>query len=167
LVLGFVAGAVVLGPREPEEDEAGMIVYFPMLALLAVSLVSWAMIGPTRSLAQDGGFLGASLEAAFVLLFVSGIQGLLFNLLPITFLDGQKVWRWNPLAWLSIAVPSAFIFFHVIVNRSGTFASATGERSIQMLIAVCAIFWVLTVGAWVFFRIRKAREARERDFIEV
>jgi hypothetical protein len=160
LVLGFVAGAVVLGPREPDEDEAGMIVYFPMLALLVVSLVAWAMIGPTRSLAEDGGFLGAALEAAFVLLFASGIQGLLFNLLPITFLDGQKLWRWNPFAWLSIAIPSAFIFFHVIVNRSGTFASASGERSVQMLIIVCVVFWLLTMATWVFFKVRKAREAR-------
>jgi hypothetical protein len=155
LVLGFVAGAVVIGPRAPSDDEAGQIVYLPMLALLAVSLLAWLLMAPARGWAEDGTFLGASIESALALLFVAGIQGLLFNLVPVTFLDGLKVWRWSKLAWLSIAVPSAFIFFHVIVNREGTFASATGERSVQMLIAVCVVFWLLTVGIWLYFHLRE------------
>jgi hypothetical protein len=158
LILGFVAGAVVLGPRAPDDKEAGQIVYWPMLALMGVSLLAWILMAPARQWAQDGTFLSASIEAALALLFVAGIQGLLFNLIPVTFLDGLKLWRWSKLAWLSVAVPSAFIFFHVIVNRDGTFASASGERSIQMLIAVCAVFWVLTMGLWLFFHLREQRQ---------
>ena len=103
------------------------------------------------------------MEAGTALLFVAGIQGLLFNLIPVTFLDGLKVWRWSKLAWLSIAVPSAFIFFHVIVNRDGTFASASGERSVQMLIAVCAVFWLLTVAVWLYFHMKEQGAPRQRD----
>jgi hypothetical protein len=157
LVLGFVAGAVVLGPRAPTDKEAGQIVYVPMLALLAVSLLAWLLMAPARDWAQNGSFMSASVEAALALLFVAGIQGLLFNLIPVTFLDGLKVWRWSKLAWLSIAIPSAFIFFHVIVNRDGTFASAAGERSVHMLIAVCAVFWVFTMAIWLFFHLREQR----------
>lgn len=155
LVLGFVAGAVVLGPRAPTDDEAGQIVFLPMLALMGVSLLAWLLMAPAREWAQNGSFVAASVEAALALLFVAGIQGLLFNLIPVTFLDGLKVWRWNKLAWMSIALPSAFIFFHVIVNRDGTFASATGERSVQMLIAVCAVFWLFTMAMWLFFHLRE------------
>ena len=43
-----------------------------------------------------------------MLLFVAGVQGLLFNLIGDV-LD-LKLWRWSKLAWLSIAVPSALIF---------------------------------------------------------
>jgi len=158
LILGFVAGAVVLGPRAPNDDEAGQIVYLPMLALMGVSLLAWLLMAPAREWAQDGTFLAASIEAALALLFVAGVQGLLFNLIPVTFLDGLKLWRWSKLAWLSIAVPSAFIFFHVIVNRDGTFASASGERSVQMLIAVCVVFWLFTMAVWLFFHLREQRE---------
>jgi hypothetical protein len=158
LVLGFVAGAVVLGPRAPTDDEAGQIVFLPMLALMAVSLLAWFLMAPARAWAENGSFVSASVEAALALLFVAGIQGLLFNLIPVTFLDGLKVWRWSKLAWLSIAVPSAFIFFHVIVNRDGTFASATGERSVQMLIAVCVVFWLFTMALWLFFHLREQRQ---------
>jgi hypothetical protein len=158
LILGFVAGAVVLGPRAPEDDEAGQIVFLPMLALLVVSLLAWLLMAPARGWAEGGTFLSASVEAALALLFVAGIQGLLFNLIPVTFLDGLKLWRWSKVAWLTIAVPSAFIFFHVIVNREGTFASASGERGVQMLIGVCAVFWLLTVGLWLFFHLREQRQ---------
>lgn len=157
LVYGFAASASVLGMRDPDEREEGQLVLVPMLMLVAAGITGWLLLGPIRELNQDGNNLFyAALEAGAAAVFIGGIQGALFNLIPLEFMDGLKLWRWNRLAWCLLFVGVAFIFFEGVLKQDATFASATGERPVQALFLLTIVAWVMTMVVWLYFRIRKS-----------
>lgn len=154
LVYGFVAAAALLSAREPTRKEEGMIVFFPMLAMLGVSLLAWLSLGPIRGMSEDGGWIPLILEGAALSLFLGGIQGLLFSLIPLPFMDGEKIWNWNKLAWIAIVFPVGFLFFHVVINQDGTLQSAVSEHGVTALIILAAVSWTLTIATWLVFKWR-------------
>jgi len=157
IVYGFVAAAALIGEQHASDREEGQIVFIPMLILFGLSLLSWLLLTPFRAWAEDGSFIGAVLEAVAVAMFVGGIQGLLFNLVPLEFIDGQKVWKWSRVAWFAISLPVTFLFVHVLMNPQGDFDSPVEETSLRALFILCIGVWLATGAVWLFFRQRKAR----------
>jgi hypothetical protein len=155
---GFVAAAVIVAARSPSRSEEARIIYYPMLALIGVALFAWLLIDPFRAMAEDGSFLGAVLEGVAVATFLGGIQGSLFNLIPIQFMDGIRVWRWSKLAWIAVFLPLLVLFLQVIVEQGETMESATDNDGIRALFLIAVVFWVVTAGTWLFFRIRASRQ---------
>jgi hypothetical protein len=154
LVYGFVAGAAIVAARDPDKREAGLIIFLPMVAMLSVALIAWALIGPLRELSDDDNFLALVLEGAAAAIFVGGIQGLLFALIPVSFMDGEKVFHWSKVAWVLITLPVAFLFFHVVLNQDGTLRSAFDSTGVSALIILAAVCWTITGVTWLFFKVR-------------
>jgi lipoprotein signal peptidase len=75
-------------------------------------------------------------------------------LIPLTFTDGQKVWAWDPRAWLALALPATFLLFHVIVNRDGAFSSLQDNAGAAIPLIAALVFLVITILMWLFFRFR-------------
>jgi hypothetical protein len=96
VIFGFVAGAA-LTQRGIGRRELGIIVFIPMLGLLAVSLLALALISPLRSLAEGHSGAWATLpETIAVAVFVGGAESVLLALIPLTFTDGQKQMGMGP-----------------------------------------------------------------------
>lgn len=159
IIYGFVAAAVLTSKEGVTPRVEGHMVFIPMLVLLGISLLSWLALSPIRVWAEDGSFLGAVFEAVAVAMFVGGIQGVLFNLIPIEFMDGQKVWQWSKAAWFAIAAPVTFIFVHVLMNPNGDFDTPIEETGLGALLVLCSVIWVLTASVWYYFRRRNGRVA--------
>jgi hypothetical protein len=156
VILGFIAAAITLGDRDLDTRTEARIIFFPMLAMIAVCLAAWLLLDPLRAANEDGSSLVlSSLEAAAVAVFIGGIQGILFTMLPVEFLDGLKIWRWSKPAWLLTTLGLTFVFFHIILNQEGTLASATDAGSIRALYILGAAFWLLTGATWLYFRLRR------------
>ncbi len=152
IIFGFVAGAREASHIRPSRHQEGIINFLPMATLLAVSVTAWIMIGPIDTIAGGDTLIGTIAEASCAMLFVGSIQGLLFTLLPFEFMDGLKVWRWNKLAWLTIALPVTFLFFATVLNQGATLASASSSHGVIALYAFAITAWVVTIVAWVYFR---------------
>jgi hypothetical protein len=150
IIFGFVASSMEASSIRPTARQDGIINYLPMVALLAVSCAAWLAIGPARSL--DAGVWGAIIEAALAMIFIGSIQGLLFTLIPLKFLDGLVVWNWSKCAWLSIALPVAFLFFFVVLNDGSSLSTASSSHGVIALYATAIFAWVLTVVVWLYFR---------------
>jgi hypothetical protein len=69
--------------------------------------------------------------------------------LPITFLEGRTLWDWSKLAWLAVAIPVSFVFFHVVINESYAYKSALEQSSVQVLFGLCALCVVLAGALWL------------------
>ena len=158
VIFGFVAAASLAPRQSPlSPREEGMSVLIPMVSLLAASLIAFVCIDPLRDFEDaNPGAWGTIPVTVAVAIFIGGAEGALLSLLPLTFNDGQKIWKWNPLVWLGIALPATFLFIHVVVNEED-YSALTAGTSATTLLLVSGVLYVMAAGTWFFFRWKKGR----------
>ena len=88
-------------------------------------------------------------------IFVICLEGLLFSLIPLEFMDGFRIWKWNKLAWLGLFMPAAFLFAQVLFNEDGDpyLSLIQSTRSVSALV-VLGIYIVISFSTWAYFRWR-------------
>lgn len=124
---------------------------------LGISLVAWILWIPVESLTAPGApFVAFVAENFLVLVFVLGLEALVFGLLPLQFLDGEKLFAWNRRRWFAIWALSAFLVLQVLINPSsrGRFV-VSGQAGLAIWIALFVAFFALTAGLWLWFRVTK------------
>jgi hypothetical protein len=164
IVLGVIAGAVV-----PSHDarQQGQVVFGAMVGTLVLSLLSFALVEPLRTLSNDSSEWYAVIpETVAVTLFVGGIEGLLFNLLPLEFMEGRAVWRWSRAVWLLFAVAVSFVFFHVVVNRTDSCTSVAEETGVRALFAIAVVSVIAASAFWLLCRYRFGEEEPFAEGVE-
>jgi hypothetical protein len=155
IVYGFVASSVVLAPAMLSRRQSAQVVLWPALGLLGLSLAAWLALGPLHTLAANGDPLPEFVEAVVATLFVAGLEGVFYSMLPITFMDGSVVYRWNRLAWASIFGAATFLFWHLILNQYGAYLDAFRQTAVTTALALVLFYVAVTLGTWTFFRLRR------------
>ena len=155
IIYGFIASFTVVGAASLDRRQTGQIVLIPGLLLLAVCVAAWLLIGPARELSEDcDGWLSAVPEGIAAALFVGGLEGLFFNMIPLQFMDGKKLWDWNKAAWVGMAGVTAFLFWHVLLNKEKAYFSALQQTTPLTALLIGGICLVLTLAVWLYFRMR-------------
>jgi hypothetical protein len=154
IVYGFIASTVVLTPLALEEREEARLVLLPAAVLLAVSLAAWLLLIPVRAAAVDGALLTTLAESILSIVFVGGLEGLLFNLMPIRFMDGAKVMAWSRPAWAVAFGVVVFLWWQLLLNRNQAYVDALRQTSVTAVIAVVVFFALTTGTVWTYFRVR-------------
>ena len=162
VIFGFVAAAALAPRQSPlSPREQGMSVLVPMVSLLASALIAFLCIDTLRDFEDaNPGPWGTFPVTVAVAIFIGGAEGALLTLLPLTFNDGQKIWKWNPLVWLGIALPATFLFIHVVVNEEDYSSLTEGTNAATLLIAAGGLYLV-AAGTWFYFRWKKGRQGAE------
>ena len=97
------------------------------------------------------------IEAALVLIFLWGIEGLAVAMLPMRFLDGRKVIEWNRVVWAALMFLGLFSTIHILLTpSSGYVGHTTGQISVGVVV-LSLIFGAISVGLWSYFRYRPER----------
>ena len=154
---GLVAAATYRGSL-PREREGGAVAFASIL-LFAISLGAWLAWMPVKAVAEQPGasFGVLVLEALLVATFVAGIEGLLFGLLPLRFLDGDKLMAWSRFVWGVIFFASAFAFVHVLLDPATGFIGFSDEIPAVTVVALFLGFGLFSMGFWGYFRFRPSR----------
>ena len=156
---GYIYGvfvAVVFGAEVAARVEGEAIALVSWLTL-GLSLAAWLVWIPVESLTAPGApFIVFIADNFLVLVFVLGLEALLFGLLPLHFLDGEKLFAWSRRRWLLIWAVSAFFAFEVLINPSsrGRFV-VSSTAGLATWIALFVLFSALTAGLWLWFRLRR------------
>ncbi len=160
VIYGFIASAVVVGARERTTEEDGKVIFYPVLGLLALCLLAWLLLDPFRTLASDHNTLLAAIpEAIAAGMLVGGLEGTFFQMVPVRYLDGHKVWSWNKAAWVLAAGATSFMVWEILLNRERSSMSSVSHGAPEVaMIAMIACF-ALSVGVYVFFRVRNSMAA--------
>jgi hypothetical protein len=161
VLYGFVASAVLLAPISLERRQQAEMVLLPTVALIAASLIAWLLLLPLRAAGQseDSWLLGL-LEAVVAIVFVAGLETAFFNMIPIDFMDGATIARWNPVVWAGVFGLSAFLFWHLLLNQNSTYLSAFQQTKVIAAFGMVALFSVATVAIWTYFQLSHRRLAR-------
>ncbi|HVP05512.1 MAG TPA: choice-of-anchor L domain-containing protein [Dehalococcoidia bacterium] len=155
IIYGFIATAIFLGGAEPDKRQNGQIIFYPVMALLGLCLVAWLLLSPARDLANDhSGWLSALPEGIAVGVFVGGLEGTFFQMIPIRYMDGHKIYSWNKAAWALAAGATAFMVWEILLNKERSNVSAISSGTPLVVIIAMAICAFLSFAFYGFFRFR-------------
>ena len=152
---GSVAAYTLLAPAALDRRQSGQTVFFPAVALLALSVIAWLLVIPLREVTQGSDAWWVALpEGAAAAVFVAGLEGLFFNMIPLSFMDGAKIAQWNRLLWFLMFGVAGFLFWHVLLNQEGVYLHALPERKVVAALGLLAFYSIVTLGTWAYFRQR-------------
>jgi hypothetical protein len=156
IVYGFIASAAVLGSLALDRRQAGEFAFYPAVAVLTIGVAAWAALGWVRGGGLEGTSAGV-MESLLAVLFVAGIEGVMFSMVPLAFMDGRAVIEWSRGAWAVLAGMATFLFWQVLVNPNLAYLDAFRESGVKIVLAVALGYVALTAGTWGYFRARRAR----------
>ena len=106
----------------------------------------------------DPSFLTLSLDSFFACLFIGGLEGLLFGLIPLRFLPGARIANWSWIAWGVLTAVVAYLFVHVLLMPETGYLGRSTAASVTTTIVLFAAFAVVSVLFWGYFRLRPTPE---------
>src|SRR6185295_1617898 len=111
------------------------------------------LVAPLRGWSDGGSaFVPTLLTGIAISVFIGGLEGLFFNMIPVTFMDGEKLLKWNRWVWLALAGVSTLLFWQVLLNSQRSYYSGIAHASSLVALVVMGSCLVLTIAAWGFFK---------------
>ena len=156
LIYGFLGVYVSLSAvRRLNERQQGITILLAALFLIVIVVFAFFLRAFIPDVSSNGGNFWLSLaDGILVGVFVVGLEGLLFALVPLTFMDGAKVTAWNRWVWLGLFTLVAFLFYHIIINEHGGLDEVVGDMEVVMMWGLMGFFLILSGGTWLYFRLR-------------
>jgi hypothetical protein len=128
---------------------------------LVTALVAWITLALLRGSAGGADLGAVLLEAAAVTVVVAGLENAVFAMLPLRFMPGEAVFKWDRRVWIALMALGLFGFVHVLLNPAagaGYLADST-RTSFFTLVLLLAFFGLASVLFWAYFRFRPKRHA--------
>jgi len=158
IMYGFIASATVLGAAGLERKDAATAVVVPAIALLAASIGAWLLLPPLRDWTQHNHNWWSHVPSeSAAAVFVGGIEGLMFVLLPLRFTDGEKIFRWYRWLWFPLFGVSAFLFCWVVLNPQARAFDSLLEGRVVFIACLVAAYAIVAMGFWAYFWQRSRR----------
>jgi len=151
---GLLGGAVFAGVLDKRSE--GRAESVTLLAGLVVALGAWVAFEPVAHAANAANPNLGVLVADSLLgcLFIGGIEGMLFSLIPLRFLPGHRLRQWGWVPWALLTALTLYVFVHVLLVPSAGYLGRSTSASTNVTIALFAAFGVLSMGFWAWFRFR-------------
>ena len=158
LIYGFIAAHTLVAGAVITRDQEGRQILFPALVLLTISAAAFLLLGPARDLATDNNSLWASIpEGIAVGVFVGGLEGMFFQMVPVKFMDGHRLWTWSKPVWLAVTGVVAFLFWHILLNAESQSFDTLSETTPAIALLLMGLCFGMTLAMYLFFRIKNAR----------
>jgi hypothetical protein len=159
LLFGFVGVYALVSPMAKSNKQHDAVpIVIGSLVLIIVSLGAWFLTIPIHELPQGGESFWLSLAKGILIgVFVMGLEGLLFRLVPLNFNDGAKIVAWKRWIWLIIFVVVSFLFYHIIINEDGRITEAVGDMEVMMMFGLMGFFVLICGAIWLYFLLRQRR----------
>ena len=157
---GIVLGAI-FATGVSDRDE-GRETFWGTVWTLAAALLAWGGLTWLRGLGQPAdGFGMVLLSTAFAATLVAGLEAAAFALMPLRFLPGYALYRWNRPVWAALWAVSLVAFFHILIGPTSGYVSELTPSAFMAALGVFAAFGALSIATWLYFRVRANREPIE------
>ena len=150
-VYGFVGSLAFVGGLEPDKRKEGRMILIGALCLIAASMAAWFIAIPAAKAAVNGAWWAPGLESLCSAIFVAGLEGLFFGLLPLSVMDGGVLFRWSKVLWGILFGVVVFLFWHVLLNKNSKYGAAFGQSNTKVVLIFLACWTVATVAFYLAF----------------
>ena len=156
---GYLYGLVVAVVVASEVSVAveGKAMATAAASTLLVAVAAWFGLlwaDGLGSAGSDPGLPIIALQTAFVMAVVAGVELTFFGMLPLRFLPGEKVFRWNRPVWAALLGCGIFAFVHVIINPRSGYLADSNRTPMVTIVALLMFFGLSSVAFWAYFRFR-------------
>jgi Regulator of Chromosome Condensation (RCC1) repeat protein len=152
---GYLYGLVItmavaanLGPKVE-----GKLLAAGVILTLAVAIVAWFALGvvaPVAKASTDPLLVGG--QTVLSMLVSNGVQVTAFGLLPLSFLAGESVRKWNRWVHGSLWLFGVVAFGIVVLNPQNGYLSDTTRTPLITIVALLVLFSIGSVWFWRYFR---------------
>jgi hypothetical protein len=148
LVIGFAFA------RELSARNEGRLNALTALWVVLLSLLAWLLLPFAASAVGAPSLIQVALSAGLATVFVAGLEGVLFELVPLSYLRGESVFGWRRSVWAILFVTAAFAFVHILLTPANGYLG--DSRTSPLLAAVILFFGFggFSVAFWAYFRFR-------------
>jgi hypothetical protein len=164
---GLVCGVVFRGKVADRDDGRSLAVATG--ATLALATAAWLIWIPIRDSALNGHASATVLflDAMLAFVWIFAIQTVMFSMIPLRYLDGERIRSWSKRGWLGLYLLSMFVFVEALVHPGNRYGGQSSGTIWSMLI-IFVVFTGLAVAFWGWFRFEHWRAKREpRDQVKV
>ena len=159
LLIGLVMGLELASDARAEHRKRAVALRMGITAGIATG--AWLLYSLlSASGPEPHDFAGLLTRETLVAATDEGLTGLVVALIPVTFMDGKKLFDGSKWLWAAIAVPVGFLFAMLVLPRA--FTEDGPGSSFWAWIAVLIVFSALALGVWLAFRLTAHSDA-ERD----
>lgn len=151
-LFGLVAGYVFARDLAPA-DEAHAHVWTAVW-MLAISLGAWLALPLIDKNFSEQPMLDILLSAMLATIFVAGLEGLLFELVPLRFLRGEVVYQWRRSVWSVLFLIAGFLFAWIMLQPTVGYLGSTRTSPLIPAVILFVTFGVCSVAFWAYFRFR-------------
>ena len=157
-VFGIVAGVAFRGSVEDREEGKSLAV--ASLATLVLALATWIAWIPVRDAAvlPHPGVVAIWFDALFAFVWIFAIQTVVFSLVPLRFLDGDRVIRWSRVGWLLLYLAGMFVFVTTLVHPTSEQYGGSSKASFWSMLILFVSFTAVAIGLWAWFRFEDHRK---------
>jgi hypothetical protein len=149
---GLVAGwafAAPLGARDEGKAAAWTAVW-----MLIVALGAWIALPIAEATFAGQPLVLTALAAGLATVFVGGLEGLLFELVPLRFLRGQALMAWRRGLWAVLFLAAGFAFAHILLTTTSGYLGSTRVSPLASAVILFVGFGIASVLFWGYFRFR-------------
>ena len=158
-IIGTFTFAIALNAADEGRMEA-----WGAVALLGLAMVTWFAripFEPAPGVPSSGTNL--IINSGLVGIFVVAVEGLVFGLVPLTFLPGAKIFAWSRWRWLLLWGAGLALFVHVLVYPVTIAQPNPSPASLTTTLGSVAIYGLIAVGFWGYFRWRAAHHPEAHE----
>jgi hypothetical protein len=160
-IFGLMTGIAFSDGITEREDGHGL--WIASLLVLAVSFAAWFVWIPVKSsvdASHDPAFIMVALDTLLATVWVAGVQSVVFSLIPIRFMDGEKVALWSRVAWFGIYVFALFVFVHTVLHPRDNQVGTASEAQVIYLSVLLGALTLVAVSLWAFFLFHNRRKEK-------
>lgn len=92
------------------------------------------------------------------LLYVILLEGVFFELFPITFLPGKAIYKWSKVAWAFIFGTVSFLILQTLFNPNSTLASIKDQPPAMNTLIILGAFVIFSFVVWGIAKLTAAKK---------
>jgi hypothetical protein len=154
---GLVATFAFAGALEMRQEARAHA--WTALWMLVVAVTAWLALPLVEDQLAPWPLLSMAIAAALATIFVGGLEGLLFELVPLRFLRGDVVFEWRRGVWAVLFLGAAFLFAYILLNPSNGYLGSTRVSPLLPAVLLFVGFGIASIAFWGYFRFRPERDA--------